>query len=748
MIRSVFRLTMLAAASFCGAAAFAQQTNPATATPQVAAAENTPLLRYVPDEILLAAAVRPQRLLTDPGLQEILQAAAAADLPQLLSQYTAKTVGLEPLQIAELILVLDQPTARLRQPQQGSAERVQNEFMQMQAVASAMTQFYDEHGFFPDDDGFGKSKGRLSWRVHLLPYLEQQELYSQFRLEESWDSEHNKTLIEKMPEVFKVPDIAAAGKTSIHVLLGEGSLFGGDEPPTLESITDSPDSTILAVLAEPGTAEIWTRPGGVRTDMRNPVSSFAAALTDVTACMVDGNTASLNTTATPDHWRWLIRHTDGHWHLPLPWQPAQAPVPPALLVRFTAAIDQQKLLTGILGNLPATEQQVAGQRGYRINSQSTAVFPDDRTLLISGTDSLKLMLAPRAAAAPLRQLLETQLATADVAAVGDLTGLKTAISEPAAENQPAAEKAMPREQFTLRVNATGTAKNIVELNVTFADADRARQFLDRLAESTSIIQWMMQDSDAPEMPERSWPTELMQYLYSQPFSQHENEVSLQIARPDSLQPVSATLQMTLKAMASGFRGPEQPSGAKDQAQALADVAEALGTFHDVNDCFPNWKKFRGSAAGLSWRVHLLQVLDPDLYIRFHMDEPWDSPHNKTLIAEMPEAFRTPGVSEPGQTSLHVFLGPDTICGADGTYSLDDLSAPAQNLLAFVAGPDTAEIWTKPTGLQYDAADPVKSLGRIGETFWAVGTAQGQVVELERKMVPAELRRAIERQEAN
>ncbi|MFM7864747.1 MAG: hypothetical protein ACKPHU_11080, partial [Planctomycetaceae bacterium] len=225
------------------------------------------------------------------------------------------------------------------------------------------------------------------------------------------------------------------------------------------------------------------------------------------------------------------------------------------------------------------------------------------------------------------------------------------------------------------------------------------------------------------MPERSWPTELMQYLYSQPFSQDENAVSLQIARPDSLQPVSATLQTTLKAMASELRSPEQPSGAKDQAQAqaqaLADVAEALGTFHDVNDCFPNWKKFRGSAAGLSWRVHLLQVLDPDLYIRFHMDEPWDSPHNKTLIAEMPGAFRTPGVSEPGQTSLHVFLGPDTICGADDTYSLDDLSAPAQNLLAFVAGPDTAEIWTKPTGLQYDAADPVKSLGRIGETFWAV-----------------------------
>ncbi|MFN9294868.1 MAG: hypothetical protein ACK6EB_42875, partial [Planctomyces sp.] len=82
--------------------------------------------------------------------------------------------------------------------------------------------------------------------------------------------------------------------------------------------------------------------------------------------------------------------------------------------------------------------------------------------------------------------------------------------------------------------------------------------------------------------------------------------------------------------------------------------------------------------------------------------------------------------------------------ADETYSMDELSAPMQNLVAFVAGPDTAEIWTKPTGLQYDPADPVKSLGRIGDTFKAAGTGQGQGVELERKMAPAELRQAIER----
>ncbi|TWW08750.1 hypothetical protein E3A20_21240, partial [Planctomyces bekefii] len=94
MFRSCFRLVTLASTLSCVTTAIAQQTAPA-------AASSSPLLRYVPDEILLAAAVRPQRLLTAPGLQELFRASDAADLPQLLSQHTAQTVGLDPLKISE-----------------------------------------------------------------------------------------------------------------------------------------------------------------------------------------------------------------------------------------------------------------------------------------------------------------------------------------------------------------------------------------------------------------------------------------------------------------------------------------------------------------------------------------------------------------------------------------------------------------------------------------------------------------------
>jgi hypothetical protein len=52
-----------------------------------------------------------------------------------------------------------------------------------------------------------KGKALLSWRVALLPYLEEQELYKQFKLDEPWDSAHNKKLLSKMPAVFAPPGV-------------------------------------------------------------------------------------------------------------------------------------------------------------------------------------------------------------------------------------------------------------------------------------------------------------------------------------------------------------------------------------------------------------------------------------------------------------------------------------------------------------------------------------------------------------
>ncbi|MEY3227358.1 MAG: hypothetical protein RLZZ536_1977 [Planctomycetota bacterium] len=371
------------------------------------------------------------------------------------------------------------------------------------------------------------------------------------------------------------------------------------------------------------------------------------------------------------------------------------------------------------------------------------MFPDNRTLLISGADSLQLMLEPRAKPSELRQQLEKLLTTGELAAVGDVSGIQAILRQPASDDQPATPHVIQQNQFTLLLDATGSSPNLLELKVTFDDIDQADRFIQFINQTLELLQQTPDEIDWHGALLRSGmlAATLLKFLEAPTFTRKDGVVSLTVPRPVSINTLLAKLQPDLKNLASEFRSPETPSPQSHQ-QAVADLAEAFSNFHDMNDFFPNWKQFKGSKAGLSWRVHLLQVLDPDLYIRFHMDEPWDSPHNKTLIPEMPTAFRTPAVTEPGKTSLHVFLGPDTICGADETYSFDGVTDPSKIVLAVSAGPDTAEIWTKPAGLKYDPEDPVRCLGQIGETVLAAGF--GSIIELQRNMDPAELRKAIER----
>ena len=121
----------------------------------------------------------------------------------------------------------------------------------------------------------------LSWRVHLLSYLGAHTLWEQFHHDEPWDSEHNLTLLDKMPEVFRSPDVPT-GKTSVHLFVGEGTAFGADwsQKRSLSDITDGPARTLAFVLAGPETAEEWTKPGGIDFRPTEGVAQLGTAPTD------------------------------------------------------------------------------------------------------------------------------------------------------------------------------------------------------------------------------------------------------------------------------------------------------------------------------------------------------------------------------------------------------------------------------------------------------------------------------------
>ncbi|MCH8922279.1 MAG: DUF1559 domain-containing protein [Planctomycetes bacterium] len=109
---------------------------------------------------------------------------------------------------------------------------------------------------------YKKEKPRLSWRVHVLPYIEQEALYQKFHLDEAWDSEHNKKLIEEMPPLFAAPTskVAGEGKTVYLAVTGKGTAFEKDAKVSLDTIPDGSSSTILLVEASDEAAVIWTKP--------------------------------------------------------------------------------------------------------------------------------------------------------------------------------------------------------------------------------------------------------------------------------------------------------------------------------------------------------------------------------------------------------------------------------------------------------------------------------------------------------
>jgi hypothetical protein len=147
-------------------------------------------------------------------------------------------------------------------------------------LALAMHEYHEQHGQLPpaaltSADGVPL----LSWRVLLLPYLEEGELFRQFKLGEPWDSPHNIQLLCQMPRVFspmegnpsKVPFT-----TVFQVFVGEGTAFEGREglrfrPEFAGRMSD----TIL--IAESAIPVPWTKPEDIRYDPGQPLPKLGGA---------------------------------------------------------------------------------------------------------------------------------------------------------------------------------------------------------------------------------------------------------------------------------------------------------------------------------------------------------------------------------------------------------------------------------------------------------------------------------------
>jgi hypothetical protein len=115
---------------------------------------------------------------------------------------------------------------------------------------------------------------------------------------------------------------------------------------------------------------------------------------------------------------------------------------------------------------------------------------------------------------------------------------------------------------------------------------------------------------------------------------------------------------------------------------------------------------------LSWRVAILPWLgEQALYDRFKLDEPWDSPHNQELLAEMPAIYAAPYRRDaPAHTTVYqVFVGPGTALDPTTPPPPFDFPLREQALLLLVEA-ERPVPWTKPEDLPYAPEAPLPALG--------------------------------------
>jgi prepilin-type processing-associated H-X9-DG protein len=181
----------------------------------------------------------------------------------------------------------------------------------LKQIALAMHMHHDRLGHLPAAAICSKDgKPLLSWRVALLPYLDQENLYKEFKLDEPWDSPHNKKLLSKMPMVYKSPVQESATDTYYRVFVGAEAAFDLHKTRRFADITDGLSNTWMVVDA--GEAVPWTKPDELVYDPKGPLPKLGNHLAGgFNVAFMDGSVRYFARPPDERTQRALITHAGG-----------------------------------------------------------------------------------------------------------------------------------------------------------------------------------------------------------------------------------------------------------------------------------------------------------------------------------------------------------------------------------------------------------------------------------------------------
>lgn len=194
----------------------------------------------------------------------------------------------------------------------GASQRTQSQ-NNLKQLGLAMHNYEGIYGSLPPAaicDANGKPL--LSWRVAVLPFLEQENLYKQFRLNEPWDSEHNQKLIAAMPKMYLLPGAAKKHElpsTHYQVIVGNNAMFELRRGTKFAQISDGLSNTLMVVEAE--NAVPWTKPDDIVYDPKQAPKFGFFFRNSSNALFGDGSVRAISKKTKVEILHLLIQRNDG-----------------------------------------------------------------------------------------------------------------------------------------------------------------------------------------------------------------------------------------------------------------------------------------------------------------------------------------------------------------------------------------------------------------------------------------------------
>ena len=432
------------------------------------------------------------------------------------------------------------------------------------------------------------------------------------------------------------------------------------------------------------------------------------------------------------------------------------------ILRFAKPYDQRVVLAR-LGD--QTEEATYRGKTYRralAQGGFSLFLPDDRTLLIATEPQMKKMLTATKLDSPLAKLLRNADTSKMAVVVLDFATLRPLVMLGLQNLPPLPEPFEPFLKVPELVKSLEVSLDIregLDLKILIGanDADDAAELKALAERAKALARQFIQSQMISAMQPGQDPTQqalakYMQRITGKMIDGIEVEVDGELVKilplPAGSGPAltgTATTGILVALLLPAVQSAREAARRAQSTNNFKQIGLAMHNSLAANGRFtPRAIYDKEGKPLLSWRVAILPYLegaDGDrLFREFHLDEPWDSEHNRKLIHRMPAVYANPSLSLAGKTNYLGLAGDDAFFSGKNGRSVATITDGLSNSIMVVeADAARAVEWTKPQDLTIDDKNPLAGLGGLRPNGFLTLFADGSVRFLARAINPGDFR---------